>query len=333
MKNTKFALAAGAALILSACGGGGGGGSTPVASTKASTLSAITPTNANNVASNAYGASNVIGASSSSMTGALTGVSVAGTGVSVVPSVLALIKQAGSAPQLLTGVAASVACSGGGTVSVDVTLHNQQVLSNGDSMTISAQNCVENGSTLNGTMSATFSNLSGDILNTSTFGATLDTRFSNLSVTTGSDTVAINGDMKIAISQTNATTNSVSISGQSLQATEQRYGTTVSTVTLTNYAMSGSTNGLVSKSAATFTVSGNSTGLGQFSYSVKNIQPFVNTGRSVPDSGSMIVYGNASSVTLTVVDNFNVRLDYSARGDGAITQSNTMSWLTFRTLN
>lgn len=334
MKNTTLAFAVGSALILSGCGGGGGNGdgAQPVASAPVSTLSTITASNVNNVASNAYGASTLIGDSSASFTGMLTGVSMSGAGVGVVAPVLKLIKHAGGGPQLLAGVTLSEGCSGGGSVTIDATMRNQQMLSNGDTMTVSAQNCVEDGETISGKVTVAFSNLSGDMLNSSTFGATLDLGFTNLSITSGAETVSVNGDMKIAISQTNATANSLSISGKSLLATEQRSGSTVASVTLANYAMTGSTSGNTVTSAASFAVSGNSASLGQFSYTVKSLTPFVNTGRSVPDSGSLIVSGAASSVTLTVADSNGVRLDYSAKGDGVITQTTNLTWLAFLAL-
>ena len=331
MKNTTLALALGSAMILAGCGGGGDS-ATPVTSAPVSTLSTITSGNANNVASNAYGATTLIGDSSSSFTGMLTGVSISGGGVGVVAPVLKLIKHAGSAPQLLTGVAMSLNCSGGGTVAIDATMRSQQTLSNGDTMSVSAQNCVEDGEVVNGKVSVTFSNVTGDMLNTSTFGATLDMRFTNLSIASGSEAVSVNGDMKVAINQTNAISNSLSISGQSLQATEQRSGSTVATVTLANYTMTGSTSGNTVTSVSSFAVSGNSTALGQFSYTVKNLQPFVFTGRNVPDSGSLIVNGAASSVTLTVADSNGIRLDYSAKGDGVVTQTNTLTWAAFLAL-
>jgi hypothetical protein len=49
----------------------------------------------------------------------------------------------------------------------------------------------------------------------------------------------------------------------------------------------------------------------------------------MPASGSSIVNGAASSVTITAVDASQVRLDYSAMGDGVITQSTDLDWPSF----
>lgn len=330
MKNRILLVAIGSALVLSACGGGGGGsGATTPSPGPVSTLSPITSGNAGNVASNAYAANSVISDSSSSLTNVLSGVSIGGASISTVSPVLKLVKLARFAPQVLTGVTTSQSCSGGGTVSIDATMRVQQTISNGDTMTVTANNCVEDGNTLNGAMSIAFSNVSGDILNTWTFGATLDTSFNNFSVDSGSDKMLVNGDMKIAISQTDATTSSLTISGNSLQTTEQKAGTTVATRTLTNYSLTGSSRGTTITSAANFSLSGNSSTLGQFAYSVKNVAPFVSTGSAMPSAGALIVNGASSSVAVTVVDSGSVRLDFSAKGDGAITQTITRTWAEF----
>jgi hypothetical protein len=333
MKHRTFFLAIASTLVLGACGGGGGdtgtaAGSSPV---QTSALTPITAANANKTASNAYSANDLISNSSSPATGILTGVSIGGTGISAVSPVLTLVKRAvgqGSSP-LLTGVTMTDACSGGGSLSIDANLRNAQTISTGDSMTLTARNCVEGGNNLNGTLTIAFSGVSGDLVNSSTGAATLDTRFTSFSVASGNETASINGDMKIALNLTSATSSSVTISGKSLQTTEQQSGAAVASLTLSDYSLTGSTNGMTTTSAASFTLSGNANSLGQFAYTVKNIQPFVRIGTAMPSSGSLIVNGAASSVTLTAVSASSVRLDYSAKGDGTITQSTTLSWSEF----
>jgi hypothetical protein len=326
MKNHILFFAIGSAMVLSACGGGSSATTGPVP--VQTTLSTITASNSNKAAFNGYTSAMSFNDSSSSLTGLLTGVSVAGGNISTVSPVLKLIKRTKDAPQLLTGVAVSENCSGGGTLSIDATLRDQQTISTGDTMTLTAHNCVEGGDTLDGTLSITFSNMSGDILNTWTFGATMEARFDHFNIVSGGDRMGVNGDMKIVISQTDETTNSLTISGKSLQTTEQLAGAAIVNRTLADYLVSTSVLGTTTTDAANFTLSGNSSGLGQFAYTVKTIQPFVNAGTAMPGSGSLIVNGASSSVTVTVVSD-GVRLDYSAKGDGTITQTNTLSWAEF----
>jgi hypothetical protein len=337
MNKSSILLALGSALVLSACGGGGGGstgggttgGGNPPPPVQTSPYTVITASNANKVGATTYAASASISDSSYSLTDILTGVSVGQASKSLVGPVLGMIRHVGGAPQLLTGVVISNNCTGGGTVSIDATLANSQTISNGDTMKMTATNCVEDGSTMNGTLSITFSNVTGDVMNGTTYKATMDSRFSAFSLASGTDTAILNGDMKMTVDQTSATSNTLTISGTSLQLTEQRAGATIGTSTLGNYTMTGSTNGTTVTSAANFTLSGNSTALGNYAYNVKNVQPFVSTGLSMPASGSMLVMGDASSVTVTAVDSNNVRVDYSAKGDGVITQTNTFAWLNF----
>jgi hypothetical protein len=330
MKTAYSLAAAGCVLVLSACGGGGGSGGANTPPAQTSTLSTITAADAARAASNGYAAGNVISQSSSSLTDVVTGVNVAPPGVGAVTPVLGLVKQAygRQGANLLTGVTVSDSCSGGGTVTIEATLRNQATLSNGDTLTMTAFNCVESGTTMNGALSITVSNVSGDVINSTTGAVTLDTRFNNFKVASGSTTDTLNGDMKIGLTATSATDATVAISGASLLATEQRSGATVATWTLTSYSVAASVHGTTASSAASFSVSGNANGLGQFAYTVKNLQPFVGTTTGLPASGSLIVNGAGSSVTATVVPN-GVRVDYSAKGDGVVTQTSTLSWSDF----
>ena len=332
MKYRPLFLAIASTLILSACGGGGGSGSIAgPAPVQTSALTPITAANANKAAASGYSANDLIGSSSTSVTGVLTGVSIGGTGISAVSPVLKLVKRAAGqgGVQLLSGVTMSEACAGGGSVTIDATLHNTQTVSNGDTMTLVAKNCVEDGNTMNGSVTIAFSDVSGDFVNTSTGAATMDTHFTGFSIASASETASINGDMKIAIKVASASISSIAISGKSLQVSEQKAGAAVANVTLADYALTGSTDGTSTTSAANFALSGNVNGLGQFAYTVKNIQPFVSVGSAMPGSGSLIVNGAASSVTVTALNASSVRLDYSAKGDGTITQSTTLSWSEF----
>ena len=330
MKNTTSLAAVGCALVLSACGGGGGGGGTGSTPVQASSLSTIAATDAPRVAINGYAAGTVISQSSSSLTGIVTGVTVAAPGVGAVSPVLGLVKQAygNNGTALLTGVTISDSCTGGGTVTIDANLHNQNTLSNGDTLTMTAFNCTEDGATMNGKLSITVSGVSGDVINSTTGAVTLATSFTNFSIASGSTSDTLSGDMKISLTATSSVDATFAISGASLLATEQRSGATVATRTLTGYSVTGSVHGSTVSAAADFSVSGNANGLGQFAYTVKNLQPFVTTTTGVPTAGSLIVSGAGSSVTATVVSN-GVRVDYSAKGDGVVTQTSTLSWSDF----
>jgi hypothetical protein len=330
MKRHTLYLAIASTLVLSACGGGGGatggGGSPPPVQT--SNLTPIVATNSNKAAAVGFTANALIGDSSSSITGVLTGVSIGGAGISAVAPVINLVKRSfgqGGAP-LLTGVTVSQACTGGGTLTIDANMRNPQTFSNGDTMAVTAQNCVEDGNNLNGRLTIAFSNITGDLTHSAIGGATMDTTFTGFSIAGGGETATVNGDMKIVYASTSSTSNSSTIAGKSLQTVEQKGGATVASLTLADYSVTGSTNGTTTTSAANFSLSGNANSLGQFAYTVKSLQPFVSVGTAMPGSGALIVNGAASSVTVTALSASSVRLDYSAKGDGVITQSTTLSW-------
>jgi hypothetical protein len=333
MKKQLILLGLGSALVLSGCGGGGGssggtgGTGAGAVTTPVSTLSPVTAANATQVAASAYASTTALSDSSAPVNGLLTGVSIEGAKAGVVAPVLDLVRKVyPRTTPLLTGVTMTEACTGGGTMSVDANLRNQQTISNGDTLKISANNCVEDGVVINGSISIAMSNITGDIVNSYNWSATLDTSFVNFNVRSGLETASIGGDMKIAMTQTSMTNVTIDVSGKSLQLVEQRSGLTLGTYTLSNYAMNETINGSTVRSAASFTIAGNSSGLGQFSYTVKNLQPFVSNGTLNPSSGSLIVHGASSSVTLTSTSSSSVRLEHSAKGDGVITQTSNLSW-------
>jgi hypothetical protein len=333
---TKYAIAAvGCTLVLSACGGGGGGGggSTSSAAVETAGLSAITAANAPKAASDGYVAGSLISGWSLPVTELLAGVSVTPTGGSVVSPVLDLLRHAydSKGADLLTGATVSYSCTGGGFLTIDETaVHDHTTISNGDTLTLTATSCTEAGGTSNGKLSIKVSGASGNVFYNATGTLTLDSTFNDFSVATGGTIEIVNGDMKISITNTSSTDATFAISGASLQLTEQRSGATVAAVTLSGYSANTVMQGRTGSTKADFKVSGNANGIGQFAYTVKNLQPFVRTTGSTPSSGSLIVYGASSSVTATVISN-GVRVDYSANGNGGVTQSSTLSWSDFST--
>jgi hypothetical protein len=307
-------------LALSACGGGGGGGGTGSTPVQTASLSGIAAADAPKAASNVYMAGRLIGYSSVSLLDTVQGVSVAPESISAVSPVLGLVRHAYNSTDanLLTGATVSNSCTGGGTMTIDSTVRSQLTPTTGDTITITAFNCTESGTTTNGSLSVTVTGATNSSL-------ALDSRFNNFKLASGSTADTLNGDMKFAIATTGSSDGTYAISGASLQVTEQRSGATAATMTLAPYSVTGTVNSTSLTEAANFSVSGNANGLGQYAYTVKNLQPFVSPSGILPTSGSLIVNGAASSVTATAVPN-GVRVDYSANGDGVVTQTSTLSW-------
>jgi hypothetical protein len=334
LKNSLFflPLTISAALVLSACGGGDSSSdSTSTNTPQQSTFSSITAENSTQAASNAYAAHVSINDSSSAVSAVLTGVSIDGPGVSMVAPALGMINRAYNkgSMKLLAGVSMSEACSGGGTISVNGSMRSEDVASNGDALAFTTNNCVEGGIILNGAFTITLSNISGAAFTSNIWNATIDTRFNEFSVTMGGETVAATGDMKITVTQASSISNSIAISGSTFRTSQIIAGVKVAERTLFDYSVAGTTQGTTFSGSASYTMTGNSKGLGQFAYSVKTLQPFVSVNGAIPRSGALIVNGSSSSVTMTVLDTNNVRLEYRANTDGGVTKTDTVSWASF----
>jgi hypothetical protein len=317
-----------AALLLSACGGDGGGtADAPLPMTN----SAITAGNSTKVAINAYAATSFASTSTDIANSLLTGVSIKTRFPGVLGPALALIKRTyGNRPlNLMTGIATTTNCSGGGTVSINGNMANEAAVSNGDALTITSNHCIESGDTINGSIGVTFSGVTGEVFSSSSWSATMMLRFDEFNYTSASETIGVNGDMKIVANQASPTSGSSAASGASLQLSRTVSGTRLNQLTLSEYVAIENISGNTISDSANFTLSGTNDALGTFSYSVRSVQPFVRTGSAMPASGSSIVNGAASSVTITAVDASQVRLDYSAMGDGVITQSTDLDWPSF----
>jgi hypothetical protein len=327
-----------AALLLSACGGGGGGGGTDTgASTQAS--STVTSANAPDVAANAFAAAGIINgqATGSPMLIASTSTEASGGTASkgVIDVTLRQIHKvldAKSAGRLSIGATASEqtqsACTTSGTITYTITEAVSGTVSDGDSITMTANNCVEDTIKMNGSLSVEFGNISGTPSSTSAWGATLKVSYINFTVSTvdGTDSVAIHGGMTISVSQLSSTNISYTISGTSFTVTVTSEGTTTSE-TLGAFTYSGSYVSGVYTYGANFTMSGTFPELGNVSYVVTTNTPFKALDGYYPYQGSMTVTAtNKSSLRLNVIDSINVQIQIDKNGDGVYEETTITTW-------
>ncbi|MGF6610244.1 hypothetical protein OKW45_005166 [Paraburkholderia sp. WSM4175] len=325
------------ACLLAACGGGGGGDSgTSAANSNSSSSSApvgvITSTNAQDTVAYAYSGVQDLGTQSNTGASLATGVSVETPTAGLITASLAqLYKGVAVQPvnNLVTGVTASStgACASGGTISVSVSEANPGTVSNGDSMSITANNCSENGEVMNGQITYGFSNLSGTIGSGTSWGATLTLNYANMTLQSGGVTIGANGDMSLSYQQSGSQVATAAVSGSSLQMNLTESDGTVISRKLTAYSFNGSINGSSNTSSANFTLSGSSPKLGTVNFSVKTNAPFQAVGAASPSTGSMTVTAaDQSSATLTAIDSTNVRIDIDSNGDGVIDQTINTTW-------
>jgi hypothetical protein len=319
------------AAFLAGCGGGGGGDS----ATPAAAPIAITSSNAPDVAANAVSASNGISQSgdvSSRLipTGVTVNSSTAASPSLVNASLQQIYKVLENQPasNLVAGVTATqtFACTSG-TITGTATVTNQSVISNGDSVALTANNCFDGTSTMNGSFSVSFSNLSGTPGTNNAWSGTLAMIFKNLKITTGSEAEQVNGDMKVSITQRAHLDADASITGNSLQLILSRNGATVVDRTLSAYAYNGTVKANLETYTDNFTVSGNLKNAGTGSLTVTTTTAFQQLSGAYPHLGALKVVGAGNtSLILTALDNTNVRLDIDKTGDGVTDEIVTTTW-------
>jgi hypothetical protein len=329
-RNTSSAFAISTALILSACGGGGGGSSEPVI-----VLSSVTSANAPDVAANSF--SSVIAFEGRAEIGpSLIFSSSAGspneaTSKGVIDITLRQIYKGLAAKSADTlSIAATgteeIACIDGGTITFTWTEAASNVVSNGDSMTVAANNCVQGSTRLNGSFTVSFSNISGTPSPSSAWSATLGLTYSNFTLSEGTESITVDGDMRNTVNQVNSSDTSYAIDGTSFALTETS-GTTTVSETLIDYTYNGSYISGVNTFGANFTVSGTFRTIGNVAYAVTTTVPFKQTSGNYPYQGSMIVKGaNNSAVKMNVIDNSTVQIEIDNNGDGTYEEVRTMAW-------
>jgi len=322
-------------LILSACGGGGGGGSTAGGVAPAS-LASISQGNFQTAAATATSPVGDLMDLNTATSQLISGVEVSAPPLSLASATTEIYKRFhGKGSRLATGVVVTNQCSGGGSVSVDETSVDSATFTVGDRASLTFNNCKEsNLPTLNGAATFRIATVSGN-LDSTTYNFGLAATFDNFSFSDAARKLAITGDLQVSVSQNGSSTVNLGLSGSSLAATTTVSGTTTNTYTLTAYSLSvAEANGVASLSGK-YAVSGSSTKLGgSFAYNVETLQPLVlSSATGDPRSGSFIVRGAPATVTVTALDATSVRVDYSEKGDGVVSSTNTMTWSAFDLLN
>jgi hypothetical protein len=320
--------------MLVGCGGGGGDTATTNATTPVA--ASISATNASDAIAYAYsGVENLDGQSNSSaLLVADASIDTQSTGL-IAASLAQLYSglQAQPLDGVATGVTTSrtVACAGGGSISATVTEAVAGTRSNGDSMALTANNCVSDGDVLNGRVDFGFSDLSGTIGSSTAWSAKLAMNFTNFSVQSGGNTLRADGDMTLAYTQTGYQVATAVVSGSSLQMNLTKSDGTLISCTLTAYGMTGSINVGTYTSSANFIVTGSSPRLGTVNFTVRTNTAFRRTGAANPSTGSVTVTAtDKSSATLTVLDSTYVKIDLDKNGDGVTDETSNTTWAELR---
>jgi hypothetical protein len=298
----------------------------------------ITASNYMVVATHSYDAAQSIIGNSSLSDGLATGITLNAAPPSSLATqaidLLMLVTAGG--PTTVTGAVVPIACAGGGTMHTDATVQVAGKFSKDDSFIISMVDCrsTVDGPVINGNMTLTFNELGGTISASGAWNATIAYKLDDASVTVGDAVDVFNGSMILEVNQPDQGNRTTRITGASLRETQKMniLGDTKTSVTLSDKMIKAfEANGIVAGAKSTWTVN---YGLDvsfdfvkRLELTVKTLQPLVFAGGTYPVSGSIVVTGVNSSVTITALDGDTVRLDLSAHGDGKITASKTMTWV------
>lgn len=323
---------------VAACGGGGsGGGGSSSSGDSASTpknlpvaQSVIDQSNYVNIAAHAYLAPENL-AGLTRLNDMLAGVSVDTKVPGLAELATDVLRQlVDNQASTVTAVSQSAACPGGGTVKMSGPGDSLDNMQPGDVVTVEASNCGVSGLKINGGLRLTLKEGSAASVLDGASQSVMQFRFSSLSLASATETALIDGDMTARYAQSSAGDITVVLSGDSLRTMLERDGALVTDHTLLGFESAATATIAKRTASRNYTLSASSPSVKDVHVGVKTVTPFVYEADINPVSGSMLVTGAASSVTVTAVDADNVRLDLSARGDGVITATRTVSWPEFQ---
>lgn len=327
------ALCCATLLALAGCGGGGGDAGGPPAGGFQATL-AISTSNAKPVAADALDSATNIdaarGASNFVISAQVEPAALSSPALRLAQAASALGARRGAGTGLLLAAAVNetVACSGGGTVTVSGNVAASDGFTAGDSATLSAAGCRE-------TIDGVLTTMSGSLALTITggsFSATaafprhvaMTIQASNFSVTAGSDASTASGDVSMDLTETGPDAAAVVLTGTSLSSQVTTSAGTRS-FTMRSYRQAlaiagGSTSYTVT---GDFETSNSRLGTGTVAYHVSTPAALVASSAGDLSAGSLRVDGKASALLLTVTGSNALRLEVDADGNGSFESSST----------
>lgn len=326
----KAAVAVAVAAGLTACGGGGSDAGNPV--TDAVPL-AINSSNYEAVSRQSSQAASYLLDTGSLVSGAQVAPD-AKTLISFSRSLLARVPGLlRNAPRLVGGatVTEQLPCSGGGSISATGNdLNGNGEVDSGDSGRLVANNCVEFGATLNGTVDVAFSNVSGDLLG-DVYSATVVVTLTSLRAVTAAGNVTGSGSISLAMAGTGANRATLDMQVPQLTMSGQVGGLN-DALTLQNWRVTSTTVPGANGPTVSVTTSGTtiSSALENKSVSVATGVPLVLLwGDTYPSSGQFTATGAAGSqVRVTALNASTARIELDADGNGQFETSVDRAWST-----
>lgn len=317
-------------LTLVACGGGGGSSTSEVPS-----VAALNSSNQTIAAQDAVSVSYMPLMATQTLVGAQTlDESVlfgfARSQMSKLPAYLVNAK----ANSTLTGAIQSetMACTHGGTLMISASdVDNNGLISAGDSVSITANGCVQTEGTLSGALAFVVNSVTGDF-GSPVYSAGMTMTFNAFAITSAQFSASANGSLTMSVNATgvNAASTTLTASALSISGT---YAGVTRTRSLANYSASATRSPDPTYGHLTsFSVSGTltSSALSSQPITFATATPFVvRASDRYPSSGVLVISGAANSkVRLTALSATQVRQELDADGDGVYEASTTVNWNT-----
>ena len=237
-----------------------------------------------------------------------------------------------AAPRLVTGATTTqtILCSGGGSMSVSATdMNGNQQVDAGDSVSMNLANCFEGGLSMNGSMAASFTAITGN-LDSNVYSAAMTMSFTNLSAGTSAGSATGNGSISIALSSTAVNNSTVTLTVASF-ATSGNYGGVSSTRSLQDLTISDTRtpSGLGFLSSTSIAGTLTSSALESRPFTLSTVAPLLRaSSENYPSSGQLKAVGmNGSQVRFTAQSQTNLLIEVDADGNGVYEASVTKQWL------
>lgn len=329
-KKSSLGLAA-IACLLTACGGGGGGSSNNNPQNPQTSV-ALDGTNYTTASQEAVSSGFYVADTSTLLTGAQADISPSSVNFALAQLPRFNAWFANSQSQVLVGAVAeqTVACPNGGSMTLKVQdANNNNKADAGDSITITANQCKDGASTVNGSMGFQIKTLNGSF-NAAPSKAEMTMSLNNLVVSSASGTSSGNGTINMTLELPDNAHINTTLSMPSFSVSSNFAGAAYSR-TLENFTVTVAVSeGLLGAVSASTTISGTvtSSALAQKSITLSTPTAFKRTlPAAYPASGQLLISGaNGSKARITAQSASQVLLEVDANGDGSFETSTTKAW-------
>lgn len=249
---------------------------------------------------------------------------VAGQGVGAAQFLMQLSGMVDGVSSLIESQGAQVILCDSGNVMVDINdALPQNVLSSGDSATITFQACMIDGLTLSGTLSFTATEVTG--AEPGPFSYVLDVNFNAFTMSAGGATIVVNGGFTASLSTQDGVAFTSVVSGDSISAFAQGGGVAFSG-TLSNFRVERQYNESTLDYLVDVQATVASSEIGGIA-TYETTTAFTGTDPNEPDAGSLLVTGaNGGTLTVTALSSTQVQLDLDFDGDTVIDWSIVTTW-------